>query len=125
MPAFDFATTTSLVTGASSGLGEQFARQVAARGSLVLAAARPTAGPAEQIAAAGLQAVLNRPTLDARLEGVIIGGVLGDTLLAALRRPAQENASAPLARAHARQPHPRPTTGPSPSRRRSHHQEVP
>ena len=25
MPAFDFAGTTSLVTGASSGLGEQFA----------------------------------------------------------------------------------------------------
>jgi hypothetical protein len=55
-------------------------------------------GPAEQIAAADLKAILGRPTLDARLEGVIVGGVLGDTLLAALRRLAQENASAHAAR---------------------------
>ena len=33
MPAFHYAGTTSLVTGASSGLGEQFARQLATRGS--------------------------------------------------------------------------------------------
>jgi short-subunit dehydrogenase len=33
MPAFRYAGTTSLVTGASSGLGEQFARQLATRGS--------------------------------------------------------------------------------------------
>ena len=52
------------------------------------------AGPAEQIAAADLAAVLRRTTLDSRLEGVIIGTVLGDTLLAALRRLAEENASA-------------------------------
>ncbi len=65
----------------------------------LLSLADAYAGPAEQIAAADLQAILDRPTLDARLEGVIIGGVLGDTLLAALRRLAQENASASATRA--------------------------
>jgi len=65
----------------------------------LLSLADAYAGPAEQIAAADLQAILERPTLDARLEGVIIGGVLGDTLLAALRRLAQENASASATRA--------------------------
>jgi len=52
------------------------------------------AAPAEQIAAADLTAILARPTLDSQLEGVIIGTVLGDTLLAALRRLAEENTSA-------------------------------
>jgi DNA-binding transcriptional MerR regulator len=51
------------------------------------------AGPAEQIAAADLAAVLRRTTLDSRLEGVIIATVLGDALLAALRRLAEEDAS--------------------------------
>jgi DNA-binding transcriptional MerR regulator len=51
------------------------------------------AGPAEQIAAADVGAILARHSLDTQLEGVIIGTVLGDILLAALRRLAEENAS--------------------------------
>jgi DNA-binding transcriptional MerR regulator len=50
--------------------------------------------PAEQIAAADLAAILRRGSRDSQLEGVVIGTVLGDTLLAALRRLAEENASA-------------------------------
>jgi DNA-binding transcriptional MerR regulator len=60
----------------------------------LLSLADAYAEPAEQIAAADLTVIRARPTLDGQLEGVIIGTVLGDTLLAALRRLAEENASA-------------------------------
>jgi hypothetical protein len=48
----------------------------------------------ERLADAEVRTVLSRPDLESVLEGVVIGGVLGDTLLAALRRLAQANASA-------------------------------
>lgn len=67
----------------------------------LVALADAYAAPAEQIAAADLAAILGRQGRDSQLEGVVIGTVLGDALLAALRRLAEENASAraaPLSR---------------------------
>ena len=63
----------------------------------LLTLANAYAGPAEQIAAADVAVVLARQGLDSQLQGVIIGTVLGDTLLAALRRLAEENTSARIA----------------------------
>jgi DNA-binding transcriptional MerR regulator len=63
----------------------------------LLTLANAYAGPAEQIAAADVAAILARQDLDSQLQGVIIGTVLGDTLLAALRRLAEENTSARIA----------------------------
>jgi DNA-binding transcriptional MerR regulator len=63
----------------------------------LLALADAYAAPAEQIASADLAVILGRPSLDSRLEGVVIGTVLGDTLLAALRRLAEEAGSARIA----------------------------
>jgi DNA-binding transcriptional MerR regulator len=52
------------------------------------------ADAAERLANADLDRVLARQDLDSMLVGVVIGNVFGDTILAALRRLAQENASA-------------------------------
>jgi DNA-binding transcriptional MerR regulator len=49
---------------------------------------------AERLAEVEVSAVLSRPDVESMLEGVVIGTVLGDSLLAALRRLAQANASA-------------------------------
>jgi DNA-binding transcriptional MerR regulator len=51
---------------------------------------------AERLAEAEVACVLGRPDLESRLEGVVIGTVLGDALLAGLRRLAQANVSASL-----------------------------
>jgi hypothetical protein len=59
----------------------------------LVALADAYAAPAEQIAAADLAAIVGRPGRDSQLEGVVIGTALGDALLAALRRLAEENAS--------------------------------
>ena len=48
---------------------------------------------AERIAV-DVNAVLRRPDIESMLEGVVVGTILGDTLLAALRRLAQEDVSA-------------------------------
>ncbi len=52
------------------------------------------ADAAERLAEAEVACVLGRPDLESMLEGVVIGTVLGDALLAALRRLAQANVSA-------------------------------
>ncbi len=60
----------------------------------LLTLAHAYAAPAEQIAAADVAVIQARQGLDSQLEGVIVGTVLGDTLLAALRRLAEEDTSA-------------------------------
>jgi DNA-binding transcriptional MerR regulator len=52
---------------------------------------------AEAVAAADLALILGRDSLESMVEGVAIGTILGDVVLAALRRLAQENASAQAA----------------------------
>ncbi|MFI6446384.1 MerR family transcriptional regulator [Kitasatospora sp. NPDC050543] len=52
------------------------------------------AAAAERIAAADIAAIGTRAEVDSKVEGAVLGTVLGDTLIAALRRLAQEDASA-------------------------------
>ncbi|MGW0204656.1 MerR family transcriptional regulator [Streptomyces sp. NPDC003233] len=52
------------------------------------------ASAAARLAEAELATVARVPTLDGKIETVVLGTVLGDTAMAALRRIAQENASA-------------------------------
>ncbi|MGW4892628.1 MerR family transcriptional regulator [Kitasatospora sp. NPDC004240] len=52
---------------------------------------------AEQLAGAEVAAVVDRADNDGRVEGVVLGTVLGEAMLAALRLAAQENASAQAA----------------------------
>jgi DNA-binding transcriptional MerR regulator len=54
------------------------------------------ADAAEELAEVEVRCVLSRPDVDGMLEGAVIGTVLGDTILAALRRLAQANVSARL-----------------------------
>lgn len=55
------------------------------------------AAASETIAASQLKAVLGRGDVEGMLEKVVIGNVLGDAILSALRRLAQENESARVA----------------------------
>jgi DNA-binding transcriptional MerR regulator len=57
---------------------------------------------AERLAEAEVRCVLSRPDLESILEGVVIGTVLGDAVLAALRRLAQANVSARVSPKRAR-----------------------
>jgi DNA-binding transcriptional MerR regulator len=52
------------------------------------------ADAAERLAEVEVDCVLRRPDVESMLEGVVIGTVLGDALLAALRRLARANVSA-------------------------------
>jgi DNA-binding transcriptional MerR regulator len=54
------------------------------------------ADAAERLAEAEVNCVLKRPDVESMLEGMVIGVVLGDTLLAALRRLAQADFSCRL-----------------------------
>jgi DNA-binding transcriptional MerR regulator len=54
------------------------------------------ADAAQELADAEVRCVLGRPDVESTLEGVVIGTTLGDTILAALRRLAQADASARL-----------------------------
>jgi DNA-binding transcriptional MerR regulator len=55
------------------------------------------AASSESIAATQLKSVLSRGDVEGMLEKVVIGNVLGDAILSALRRLAQENESARVA----------------------------
>jgi hypothetical protein len=57
----------------------------------VLAVVDAYAAAAERLADAEVALVLARPDTESRLEGVVVGSVLGDALLGALRRLAQES----------------------------------
>jgi DNA-binding transcriptional MerR regulator len=52
------------------------------------------ADAAERLAEVDVDCVLRRPDVESMLEGVVVGTVLGDALLAALRRLARANVSA-------------------------------
>jgi DNA-binding transcriptional MerR regulator len=62
----------------------------------VVAAMDDYAGAGEVIAATDIALVRNQPGLERMTETVIVGTILGDTLLAALRRLAQEHLSSTL-----------------------------
>jgi DNA-binding transcriptional MerR regulator len=55
---------------------------------------------ANELAAAELSVVGAMPTIDSKIEGVVLGTVLGDAALSALRRIAQEDASRRLEEQH-------------------------
>lgn len=59
----------------------------------VLAVVTAYAAAAERLAEVEVALVLARPDTESRLQAVVVGSVLGDALLGALRRLAQENAT--------------------------------
>jgi DNA-binding transcriptional MerR regulator len=67
-----------------------------------LAAIDVYADAVERVAEADMHAILGRPDLDSMLEGVVAGTILGDAMLAAMRRLAHANASAEAQRAPVR-----------------------
>jgi hypothetical protein len=50
---------------------------------------------AERVVAAEVEVLLRRPDVDSRAEGLVVWTALGDVVLSALRRVAQENAATP------------------------------